>query len=105
MSSSNSSSRSVNLGARSLNYLLLYLARARLADMNNGVPDTSCGWVYKEDLAKALQMTPAQVDGEVYRIRHHFARFELPELGLMIERRGRTGQLRIGTRRLKISML
>jgi hypothetical protein len=88
-----------------LNYLLLTLARARLADMQNGIPDTSCGWVYKDDLANALNMTPAQVEGEVYRIRRHFARFRLPETGLIIERRGRTGQLRIGMSRLKITRL
>ncbi|HET9956013.1 MAG TPA: FHA domain-containing protein [Polyangiaceae bacterium] len=100
-----SNSKVVHLGARNLNYLLLVLARARIEDMSRGLPDTSCGWMYKEDLATSLHMTPTQIDGEVFRIRHHFARFKLKEAALVIERRGRTGQLRIGLRRLRITKL
>ena len=103
MSSSTSSTRVVNLGNRSHNYLLLILARARLQDSEAGLPDTSCGWMYKEDLAKALRMTPTQIDGEVFRIRKHFARHELAEAATIIERRNRTSQLRIGIRQLKIT--
>ena len=50
----------------------------------------------KEELADGLQMTPQQVDGEVFRIRKHFSQHGLPESTTIIERRPRTKQLRLG---------
>jgi hypothetical protein len=103
MSNSKSSTKVVQLGHRSHNYLLLLLARARQNDAEAGVSETSCGWMYKEDLANALHMTPAQIDGEIFRIRRHFARHGLPEAATIIERRNRTNQLRIGVAQIRIS--
>lgn len=103
MSNSKSNTKVVHIGNRSHNYLLLILARARLKDSEAGLPDTSCGWMYKEDLAKALGITPTQIDNEVFRIRKHFARHSLPEAATIIERRNRTSQLRIGLSRLRIT--
>lgn len=88
-------SHTLPLGSRSHNYLLLVLARARLADIKAGVCDANAGWVYKNDLADALATTPQQVDGEVFRIRANFAQHSA-ESGRIIERRPRTTQLRIG---------
>lgn len=95
--------RTVALGFRAQNYLLLTLARARLADRASGLPETSCGWVYKEELADGLLTTPTQIDGDVFRIRKHFGECGLNELASVIERRPRTRQLRIGLERLKIT--
>jgi hypothetical protein len=105
MSSSDSNTKIVNLGHRHHNYLLLVLARARERDALAGLPDTSCGWMYKEDLADALQTTPTQIDGEIFRIRRHFARMNLPEAATIIERRNRTNQIRIGLSRIRITKL
>jgi hypothetical protein len=96
------SSRSVQLGSRAHNYLLLTLARAYLADVEAGVPTTSCGWLDKEQLAKGLNMTPEQIDGEVFRVRKHFARHGLREAAVVIERRPRTKQIRLGLTNLRI---
>jgi len=95
--------RTVDLGSRAHNYLLLTLARTRLADRESGIAEGSCGWVCKEDLAGKLGMTAPQVDGEVFRIRKHFAQRGLEEAASVIERRHRTGQLRLGLSHLRIT--
>lgn len=96
------SSRSVQLGSRAHNYLLLTLARAYLADVEAGVATASCGWLDKEELAKGMNMTPEQIDGEVFRVRKHFARHGLREAAIVIERRPRTKQIRIGLTNLRV---
>lgn len=94
--------RRVALGSRSHNYLLLTLARQMLADRESGLAAPSCGWMDKEELADGLQMTPQQVDGEVFRIRKHFTQHGLAESMTVIERRPRTKQIRLGIAKLRI---
>jgi hypothetical protein len=94
--------RNVPLGSRSLNYLLLTLARQRLADRAAGLPEASCGWMDKEQLADGFKMTPQQVDGEVFRIRKHFSQHGLAEASTVIERRPRTKQIRVGVAALVV---
>jgi hypothetical protein len=95
-------SRRIPLGSRSHNYLLLTLARSYLTDLAAGLPVESSGWVDKEELAKGLNMTPEQIDGEVFRVRKHFARHGLKEAAVVIERRPRTKQIRIGLPKLRV---
>jgi hypothetical protein len=95
-------SRRVALGSRSHNYLLLTLARSYLADAAAGLPPASSGWMDKEALAKGLSTTPEQIDGEVFRVRKHFARHGLREAAIIIERRPRTKQIRLGLRKIRI---
>lgn len=94
--------RRVPLGSRSHNYLMLTLARQLLADRSAELPEASCGWMDKEELADGFKMTPQQVDGEVFRIRKHFTQHGLPESTTIIERRPRTKQIRIGITQLRI---
>jgi FHA domain len=94
--------RTVPLGSRSHNYLLLTLARQRLADRESSLGEPSCGWMDKEQLADGFRMTPQQVDGEVFRIRRHFSQHGLAEAASVIERRPRTKQIRLGVARLRI---
>jgi hypothetical protein len=96
---------SLDLGARTHNYLLLTLARRRLADAAEGTADTSCGWIYQEDLAHDPAMVPPQLNIDVFRIRRHFAAAGVLDAANIIERRPRTHQLRIGTGRLSIVTL
>lgn len=96
------SGRRVSLGSRSHNYLLLTLARSYLADLAAGLPLASSGWMDKEELAKGLNMTPEQIDGEVFRVRKHFARHGLKEAAVILERRPRTKQIRLGLPKLRI---
>jgi len=94
--------RVLMLGTRQHNFLLLTLARARLADEASQLPEAECGWVYKEQLAQGLLVTSQQVDGEVFRIRRHFGHHGVPQAATIIERRPGTTQLRIGMARLQI---
>jgi hypothetical protein len=94
--------RLLALGTRQHNFLLLTLARARLADAARELPEAECGWLYKEQLAQGLLVTPQQVDGEVFRIRRHFGHHGVPQAATIIERRPGTTQLRIGMTRLQI---
>ncbi len=95
-------SKSFDLGARTHNYLLLTLARRRLADMAQGLPETSCGWIYLEDLAHDPSMAPPQLNIDVFRIRKQFASVGVVDAAAVVERRPRTKQLRIGVARLSI---
>lgn len=94
--------RRVPLGSRSHNYLMLTLARQMLADRAANLPEASCGWMDKDELADGFKMTPQQVDGEVFRIRKHFTQHGLPESTTIIERRPRTKQIRLGLTVLRI---
>ena len=94
--------RSLALGSRAHNYLLLTLARQRLADDASNIAPASSGWVDKDQLALGLRMTPQQIDGEIFRIRKHFASHGVPDSSSIIERRERTRLIRIGFERLRV---
>lgn len=94
--------RQIPLGSRAHNYLLLTLARHKLAELGAGIAEDSAGWMDKDQLADGLRITPPQIDGEIFRIRKHFASHGLPESATIIERRARTKQLRLGLRRLRV---
>lgn len=97
--------RTFDMGARTHNYLLLTLARRRLADAAEGMPETSCGWIYQEDLAHDPSMAPPQLNIDVFRIRKHFAAIGVLDAANIIERRSRTRQLRIGTALVSVAEL
>jgi len=97
--------RVVDLGTRGHNYLLLTLARQRIEDAATGLPESSCGWIYQEDLAHDPSMAPPQLNIDVFRIRRQFAGAGVVDAANIVERRPRTRQLRIGTGRLSIVRL
>jgi hypothetical protein len=97
--------RRFDLGARTHNYTLLTLARRRLEDAAQGLPETSCGWVYQEDLSVDPNTTGSQLNLDVFRIRRQFAALGVFDAASIIERRPRTRQLRIGTGRISIVTL
>jgi len=100
-----SGTRRHELGARAHNYLLLTLARKRLADAAEGLPETSCGWVYLEDLAHDPSMAPPQLNIDVFRLRQQFAALGVVDAANIIERRPRTRQLRIGASQIAVTVL
>jgi FHA domain len=87
---------SFDLGSRAHHYLLLTLARHRLADATLQLPETSCGWVYQDDLVKALASSPPQLNIDIFRIRKQFSGLGILDASDIVERRPRTRQLRIG---------
>jgi hypothetical protein len=97
--------RAVDLGTRTVNDLLVTLARARLDDAKAGLPDAACGWVDSEELARDPSMAPPQLHVDVFRIRKHFAAHGVVDAANVIERRPRTRQLRVGIPAISIGMM
>ncbi len=97
--------RTIDVGARAFNYMLLTLARRRIQDTKEGVPDSSCGWVYTEDLARALRVPEANVNLDVFRIRKSLEALGVAGAANIIERRPPTRQLRIGANRFVIAIV
>jgi hypothetical protein len=91
----------VDMGSRKHNYLLLTLARRRLEEERQGLPETSRGWIDQEDLAHDPSMAPPQLNIDVFRIREQFAKAGVIDAAQIIERR--SGQLRLGTDRVSIT--
>jgi hypothetical protein len=97
-----SGGRTLDMGGRSHNYILLTLARRRLADAAEQLPSTSCGWMYHDDLARGPAASRTQLNTDIFRIRRQFGRAGLLDPDAIIERRQAAGQLRIGTSNLTI---
>jgi hypothetical protein len=85
-------------------FLLLALARARVADDAEGrLPESEHGWVHREDLMKELAITDAQLlNLWVYRARQQLAQMKLRGASKVIERREGAGQLRLGLKHLRV---
>jgi hypothetical protein len=89
------------LPPRAFGYMLLTLARARVADQQDGVTSAESGWLYADHLAERMRTTPEKLNVDVHRARHMIAQlglFEDPDN--IVERR--QGQLRIGVENLTI---
>ncbi len=97
--------RTVDMGARAHNFLLLTLARRRLEDAAQKLPETTCGWIYQEDLSRDASMAPPNLNIDVFRIRRQFAALGIVDAANIIERRPVTRQLRIGTGHLTVATL
>ncbi len=97
--------RTFDMGARGHNYLLLTLARRRLADAARGFAETSCGWIDQNDLAHDQMMAPPRLNIDVFRIRKQFALQGVEDAGGIIERRPRAHQLRIGTGKITVDRI
>ncbi|MCB9744621.1 MAG: FHA domain-containing protein [Alphaproteobacteria bacterium] len=79
--------------SQSFSYLLLTLGRRSLEDA--ALPPEQRGWVHAEGLSTMLRLPVNTINVYVYRARRAFGRLA-PELGPgLIERRARTGQLRL----------
>lgn len=94
--------RVLDLGARAHNYLLLTLARQRIAEQREGHPVMTAGWTYQDDLLKALAIDASQLNIDVFRIRRQFSALGFVDAASVVERRPRTGMLRIGVPALDV---
>ena len=93
----------VELGARSFNYALLTLARARLADAHLPAPER--GWRDRDALADGLGLDAESLRVSLYRARRHLAAAGVDGAGGLIERRRGSGLIRIGVGRLEVRSL
>lgn len=97
--------RSTELKARSFTYTMLTLARLRLDDVGSGLPESEQGWVHQEDLARMIGSDPATLNVYISRARRQLADAGVKDASRIIERRRGTGQVRIGTHRLRVKPL
>jgi len=85
------------LGDRAHHYMVVTLARARLADKADGVDQAQQGWLYQDDLERQLGIQTALLNLHVFRARKQLADLGVADALSLIERRPSTKQLRIGT--------
>lgn len=97
--------RTFDMGTRKHNYLLLTLARHRMDDAAEGLPEESCGWTYHEEVATGVDDEVTALNLDVYRIRQQFGSLGVADAAHIIERLPRTRQLRIGTQHLNVIRL
>lgn len=92
------------LKSRSFDYMLLQLARARIeADRNATQPDAERGWIYADDLAKALGVGLQHLNVDVYRARRRFEEVGVEGAATIIERRPALKLIRLGISKLSIA--
>jgi len=91
------------LKPRAHSYLLLTLARQRLADRENpALPVTSHGWIEQSRLLRMLATTLPQLTLDIYRARRQFADAGVSDSAQIVERRSSSRELRIGVEQLSI---
>ena len=94
------------LKPRAHSYLLLTLARSRLADQANAsLPVTSHGWVEQTRLLRMLATTLPQLTLDIYRARRQFADAGISDSAQIVERRASSRELRIGVEQISIRTL
>ncbi|MBX2798160.1 MAG: FHA domain-containing protein [Myxococcales bacterium] len=91
------------VGANTFNYLLLVLARERLADAERGTSDP--GWLHQEELSRKLGLHDTTIYTQIHRARTRLAKLGVAHAASLVERRQRTRQLRIGTHSLDVHRL
>lgn len=94
--------RTMDLGSRGHNYLLLLLARRRMTDTSESLKETACGWMYNDDLVRSLKTSPERLNIDIFRIRKQFAGIGLADAAGIVERRPTTRETRIGIASLSI---
>ena len=94
-----------DLGGRVHHRALAALAQRRLADRAQGLPETSCGWVYTDDLRREAGADALLVNLHVFRARQLLASKGIAGAAAIIERRASTHEIRIGTGRISIVTL
>lgn len=94
--------RTIDLGARAHHYLLLLLARRRLADREAGVAAPEEGWIRQDELAHMLRMTDNHIYIAIHRARTQLGEHDVADAAGLIERRPGTRQLRLGVAQLAL---
>jgi len=92
----------IRLRTRSLNYMLLTLARLRLREQQGGVPEDEAGWVARDALADMLRLTSKQLSVWLAR-----ANAQLGKLGVrggtrLVAKRRDGKELRLGVARIQV---
>jgi hypothetical protein len=83
------------LSSRAHLFLMLELARARLADVAAGVRPSEAGWRYVDDLQRSLRLEPSVLCLHLFRAREQLTQAGVEGAGRLFERRRQSGQIRL----------
>jgi hypothetical protein len=97
------SGRETRLPSRTAHYLLVVLARARLADRE--APERDRGWVERQDLCRMLRADANKLGVDIFRIRKQLGDLGIRGAADIVSRRAGTGQVRLGVERVEIYTL
>lgn len=93
----------LELPARTHQFLLLALARSRLADASKpGLPEAEHGWVYRDELPRMLAIEPELVLLWIHRARKQLAQAGVRDATGVIERRASGTQVRLGVAAIEV---
>ena len=95
----------IGLEPRSHHYVLVLLARQRLADRSAGSSEADEGWIDAEMLCAMLKQRRDVLNVYVYRIRQQFMRAGVIDGGDVIERRPHAHQLRLAVADLVVGSM
>lgn len=92
----------IDLQARAHHYLLLLLARQRLADRAAGLAPADEGWIHQGDLLTMMRIDENNFHTNVHRARAQLGKAGIRDAAVLIERRPGTGLLRLGVDALEV---
>ncbi|KYF99608.1 hypothetical protein BE20_00035 [Sorangium cellulosum] len=95
--------RDIELPARSHHYLLVTLARARLAAAAE--PPAQRGWLDRDELCRMLATDELRLNVEVCRARKQFSALGIQDAASIVDRRVGTGQIRLGVERVDLRQM
>lgn len=95
----------VELGSRAHHVLLLELARARLHDRARCIVPAEEGWIHREELSERLKIDVNHVNIMIHRLRRQLAELGVNDGLNMVQRRARSGLLRLGPSQVQVSRL
>lgn len=91
------------LAPRAYHYLLVILARARLAEA--GASPAERGWVDRESLCRMLATDRVRLNNDVFRLRKQLAALGIQGAADVVARRPEAGLLRLGVERVTVRSL
>lgn len=92
--------REVRLTSRSHHYLLVTLARARLAAADK--PPAERGWMDRDALCRMLAIDELRLNVDVCRARKQFAALGIAGAANIVDRRTGTGRIRLGVAEIEV---
>ncbi|WP_437683958.1 FHA domain-containing protein [Sorangium sp. So ce131] len=95
--------RDIELPARSHHYLLVTLARARLAAAAE--PPAQRGWLDRDELCRMLAIDELRLNVEVCRARKQFSALGIQGAASIVDRRMGTGRIRLGVERVDVRQM
>jgi pSer/pThr/pTyr-binding forkhead associated (FHA) protein len=93
----------ISLGERTHHYLLLLLARYRIADQQAGVDDGEQGWLDKDLLSKLIGLDENHINIQIYRFRKQLINAKPSAMRLLQLVERRRGCLRLAVATIKIN--